>query len=442
MDDRARSVHKRLAISMLAVAVVLSAAAGAAVFVFEHRRIESAIAERATLGVELLRARVRALVQQTGAPWQKVAQKALDDLAAIVPRPTFGRFVFIVIRDRAGKEVAQLTDDTVSGIKDIIKSFDKAGLPVPDAGLQLTKMASVTGLPQFEVAVPVEDKAGKTVASIHGVFVVSQEAVTRFEQEIAGSVGATVFVVLLVAAVLYPVIRRLLGQLGALTIQLLDANLETIQLLGSAIAKRDSDTDAHNYRVTIYAVRLAEAVGTNAAIIRRLIKGAFLHDVGKIGVRDHILLKMGRLTPEEFEEMKKHVRHGLDIVGACQWLKDASEVVGSHHEKYNGSGYYGGLRGDEIPLNARLFAIADVFDALTSERPYKKPLSYSETMGILTQGAGAHFDPELLEVFRRIAPSLYHALTGPDADPRREMQEIIHHYFKSDLAVIMQEAAT
>ncbi len=317
MDDRARSVHKRLAISMLAAAAVLSAAAGASVSVFEHKRIESAITERAGLGAELLRARVRTLVQQTGAPWRNVAQKVLENVADTVPRPTFGHFVFVVIRDRDGKEVARLADDKAPGIKDIIASFEKAGFPVPDRGIQLAKMASATGLPQFEVAVPVEDRAGKPVASIHGVFVVSQEAVTRFEEEIAGSVGATVLVVILVTALLYPVIRRLLGQLSGLTIQLLDANLETIQLLGNAIAKRDSDTDTHNYRVTIYAVRLAEAAGADAATIRRLIKGAFLHDVGKIGVRDQILLKLSRLTPEEFEEMKKHVQYGLEIVGAC-----------------------------------------------------------------------------------------------------------------------------
>jgi len=302
-------------------------------------------------------------------------------------------------------------------------------------------MATVEGPPRFEGALSVEDRAGKPVASIHGVFVVSQEAVTRFEEEIAWSVGAVAFIVLLVTAALYPVIRRLLGQLEGLTIQLLDANLETIQLLGNAIAKRDSDTDAHNYRVTIYAVRLGEAAGADAATIRRLIKGAFLHDVGKIGVRDHILLKMGRLTPEEFEEMKLHVRHGLDIVGACQWLKDTAEVVGCHHEKYDGSGYYGGLRGNEIPLTARLFAVADVFDALTSKRPYKQPLGFDEAMTILSQGAARHFDPALLEVFRRLAPDLHQALNRPDADPRREMQEIIRQYFRSDLAAVMEEAA-
>jgi len=296
-------------------------------------------------------------------------------------------------------------------------------------------------LSMLAAAVVLAAAAGAAAVYIHGVFVASPEAVARFEQEAAWSVGATVLIVILVTAALYPVIRRLLGQLGGLTIQLLDANLETIQLLGNAIAKRDSDTDAHNYRVTIYAVRLAEAVGADAATIRRLIKGAFLHDIGKIGVRDQILLKLSRLTPEEFEEMKKHVQHGLDIIGACRWLEDAAEVVGYHHEKYDGSGYDRGLQGEDIPMNARIFAIADVFDTLTSERPYKKPLGYDETMHTLVQGSGSHFDPELLEVFRRIAPSLYHALTDPGADPHHEMQEIIHHYFKSDLAVIMQEAA-
>jgi HD-GYP domain-containing protein (c-di-GMP phosphodiesterase class II) len=441
MDDRTRSVHKRLVISMLLAAVVLSVVAGAAVAVREYGRIENGINERAVLGGELLRARVRALVQQTGAPWQNVAQQALEDLAILVPRPTFGRFVFVVIHDRDGRRVARLTDDTVSGIKDIVASFEKAGFPVPEAGPRLTKMASVTGLPQFEVAAPVEDRTGRRAASIYGIFVVSPEAVARSREDVAGSVGATVMVVILVTALLYPVIRRLLVQLGGLTVHLLDANLETIQLLGNAIAKRDSDTDAHNYRVTIYAVRLAEAAGEEAATIRRLIKGAFLHDVGKIGVRDKILLKEGRLTTEEFAEMKKHVQHGLDIVAACHWLKDASEVVGCHHEKYDGSGYDHGLRGGDIPMSARLFAIADVFDALTSERPYKKPLGYDETMKILSQGAGAHFDPELLAVFQRIAPGLHRSFTEGGIDPHREMQGITQLYFKSDLSVIMQEAA-
>ena len=121
-------------------------------------------------------------------------------------------------------------------------------------------------------------------------------------------------------------------------------------------------------------------------MIRILIKGAFLHDVGKIGIRDNILLKPGRLDEEEFEEMKRHVNHGLDIISKSAWLNEASAVVGSHHEKYEGNGYPAGLKGEAIPVLARIFAIADVFDALTSHRPYKKPLSYEETIDILMKG--------------------------------------------------------
>src|SRR5690606_25377678 len=106
-----------------------------------------------------------------------------------------------------------------------------------------------------------------------------------------------------------------------------------------------------------------------------LIKGALLHDVGKIGVSDGILLKPGRLTDDEFKEMRRHVEYGYDIVGPVRWLSDACDVVRHHHEKYDGSGYDGKLSNGQIPLAARIFAIADVFDALTSRRPYKEPMT-------------------------------------------------------------------
>lgn len=117
-------------------------------------------------------------------------------------------------------------------------------------------------------------------------------------------------VVLGTAALLYPVIVRLMRRVTGLSTDLLEANLEMLSTLGSAIAKRDADTDAHNYRVTIYSVRLAQAAGLDAPRIQALIKGAFLHDVGKIGIPDHILLKPGKLDDREYAEMKKHVAHG------------------------------------------------------------------------------------------------------------------------------------
>ena len=225
-----------------------------------------------------------------------------------------------------------------------------------------------------------------------------------------------------------------------MAIDLLNSNLETIEVLGSAIAKRDSDTDAHNYRVTVYAVRLAEAVGLEQKKIRGLIKGAFLHDVGKIGVRDSILLKPGRLDRDEYEIMKTHVKHGLDIVKRSAWLNDATDVVGYHHEKFNGEGYFENLAGEKIPIAARIFAIADVFDALTSERPYKKAFSLEQAISILKEGKETHFDPQLLDAFIDIAPDLYKDFSGREDKGLREyMESIRYKYFEEDTEIHLLE---
>jgi len=163
-----------------------------------------------------------------------------------------------------------------------------------------------------------------------------------------------------------------------------------------------------------------------------LIKGAFLHDVGKIGIRDNILLKPASLTEEEFSVMKTHVSQGRVIVNRSAWLKDALEVVGYHHEKINGLGYLS-IKGGEIPVTARVFAIADVFDALTSKRPYKEPFSFEKSMSILEEGRGSHFDPELLDTFKHVAKPLYDRLSGRDEVPRDELKEIIRKYFEEGM---------
>ena len=141
---------------------------------------------------------------------------------------------------------------------------------------------------------------------------------------------------------------------------------------------------------------------------------AFLHDVGKIGIRDNILLKPASLSDTEFEVMRSHVRLGVDIISKSNWLAGAREVVEFHHEKFDGSGYMKGLKGKEIPLNARIFAIVDVFDALTSKRPYKEPFGFEETMDILQRDSGGRFDPELLSTFCGIAYSLYQEISRAD----------------------------
>ncbi len=196
-------------------------------------------------------------------------------------------------------------------------------------------------------------------------------------------------------------------ELEQLASDLKDANAGILEVLGSAIAKRDSDTNAHNYRVTIIAIHLGKTLRLDNVVLQSLVKGSFLHDLGKIAISDTILLKPGKLTDDEFAVMQSHVIHGSDIIRSYQWLEDAYDVVHHHHEKFNGRGYPDQLVGTDIPLTARIFAIADVFDALVSVRPYKTAFSFDEAMLQMSAGRGSHFDPDVFDVFSKIAADLY-----------------------------------
>jgi HD-GYP domain-containing protein (c-di-GMP phosphodiesterase class II) len=260
----------------------------------------------------------------------------------------------------------------------------------------------------------------------------------RLVREPLTTVALVILVVMVISGLFYPVVLRFSDRMAEFSSDLLEANLEMMEVLGSAVAKRDSDTDAHNYRVTIYAVRLAEKEGLGIKAMQGLIKGAFLHDVGKIGIRDEVLLKPGRLDEDEYEVMKTHVDHGLDIVGRAGWLRDALGVVGSHHEKYDGGGYPSRVPGEMIPLPARIFAVADVFDALSSKRPYKAPMPLEKVFEIMREGRGTHFDPAVLDSFLEIAPDLHAQLDGRSAEELRgELQEIIEKYFTAGLRVLL-----
>jgi HD-GYP domain-containing protein (c-di-GMP phosphodiesterase class II) len=266
------------------------------------------------------------------------------------PEPAIGSAG--VLHDQSGGRVLERTDDDFESLRVVKNAVDKATVPalaIDDFSVITTKLEE---MPFVGVALPLSNSANKVVAQVVGVFAISAVAMA----EIRGSIV----------------------RLSSQTERLLDSNLEILQVLGGAIAKRDSDTDAHNFRVSIYSVRLAETISLPRNEIRSLIKGALLHDVGKLAIRDNILLKQDKLTEDEFSIMKSHVEHGLEITARARWLKDADPVVGGHHEKFGGSGYPGGLSGDDIPLAARIFAIADVFDPLTSRRPYKAPMPFVE----------------------------------------------------------------
>jgi HD-GYP domain-containing protein (c-di-GMP phosphodiesterase class II) len=281
---------------------------------------------------------------------------------------------------------------------------------------------------------PVDDSKAAVRGFVRGIFAVSAETVTEMRSAVLHSVMIVVSIVFGVAAVHYPVILRLTRRLADYSTNLLDANLETLAVLGSAISKRDADTDAHNYRVSLYAARLAEKIGLGAADMRGLIKGSFIHDVGKIGIPDGVLHKPGPLNEEEYRVMQTHVAMGVDIVRRAAWLKDSVPVVAAHHEKFGGGGYPQGARAGDIPLVARIFAIADVFDALTSKRPYKNPLGFEEAMQILHQGRGVHFDPGLLDAFAGIAAELYKKYAGSEeGDLRQELVAVVGRYFSAGM---------
>jgi HD-GYP domain-containing protein (c-di-GMP phosphodiesterase class II) len=205
-----------------------------------------------------------------------------------------------------------------------------------------------------------------------------------------------------------------------------------LEVLGNAIAKRDSDTSDHNYRVTTHSIYLGKALGLSKPDLCSLIKGAFLHDIGKIAISDTILLKPGKLTVPEFDVIKTHVTHGSDIIRSYPWLADAADVVFHHHEKYNGNGYPSGLKGEQIPLNARIFAIIDVFDALTSKRPYKEPIPFDTTLQIMAGDVGSHFDPEIFEVFRKGARELHEVISGfTEPELVKILHSLMHDYFET-----------
>ena len=192
------------------------------------------------------------------------------------------------------------------------------------------------------------------------------------------------------------------------TEQLKETKLEIIHCLGRAAEFKDNETGMHVIRMSYYSKIIAESLGVDKHWSDLLYRAAPMHDIGKIGIPDNILLKRGRLNPEEREAMEKHVDYGIKILGGHQsdLLHFAKEIAETHHEKYDGSGYPHGLIGEDIPLVGRIVALADVFDALVSERPYKEAWPVDKTVKYIEGQAGQHFDPKLVDIFIKNLPEI------------------------------------
>jgi HD-GYP domain-containing protein (c-di-GMP phosphodiesterase class II) len=173
----------------------------------------------------------------------------------------------------------------------------------------------------------------------------------------------------------------------------------TLEALAAALDLRDRETEGHSRRVVAYTARLARERGLREAEITEICRGALIHDIGKIGVPDAILLKPGALTPAERRLIEKHPQEGFEMLLGVPYLKDEIQIVLAHQERWDGSGYPFGLRGETIPLGARLFAVADTFDALTSDRPYRQGRPMAEAREIIATEAGVKFDPDVVAAF-------------------------------------------
>jgi len=177
--------------------------------------------------------------------------------------------------------------------------------------------------------------------------------------------------------------------------------MNTISALTEAVDARDHYTKNHSEHVTKYAVGIAKEMNLNEHTIDIIEDAARLHDVGKIGIHDYILMKPGKLTPEEWDEVKLHSLKGEKILEPLTFLDGTIDIIRSHHERHDGEGYPDGLKGDEIPIGARVMAVADSFDAMISERPYRKALSIEEAKEELIRNKGAQFDPQIVDAFLR-----------------------------------------
>ena len=391
---------------------------GTLVYYWENRRVEKMAFERAVVSAKHFDStEMRKLLAAD-------KQASHPDLAKLLENSSF---MGIRVFDLSGKVLVEAWGREATNLRSSVQAHLH---DFPKLGKHHNNWLTNEEEDFVQVVIPLLDLRNMTEAYFEGIYRLDAGTQYARKHQTRNAVLTSFATVILALILLYPVLLGLTRRSLTLSRLLLDSNIELLQSLGSAIAKRDADTDTHNYRVTLYAVRLAEAMKLSRDNIESLIVGAFLHDVGKIGIPDQILLKPGRLTAEEFEIMKRHVVLGGEIIQDSNWLKRARDVVLFHHEKFDGSGYPHGIHGKDIPLGARLFAVVDVFDALMSKRPYKESLSLEAALIILQEGKGKHFDPDVVSTFASVAPALHGEMGQADRSYlQAALKAIINEYF-------------
>ena len=194
----------------------------------------------------------------------------------------------------------------------------------------------------------------------------------------------------------------LFNELQRSNIELTMAYDATLEGWSKALELRDQGTEGHNQRVAAMTLRLAKALDIHPNEMIHIRRGALLHDIGKMGIPDHILLKPGPLTPEEWLIMRQHPEYAFNLLSQISYLKQALDIPYCHHEKWDGTGYPRGLKGEQIPFSARMFALVDVWDALLSDRPYRRAWSEEQVFTFIREQSGRHFDPQVVEIFLKL----------------------------------------
>jgi len=201
----------------------------------------------------------------------------------------------------------------------------------------------------------------------------------------------------------------------------------TLEALGDALDKKDAETEGHSKRVTAFTIAIARAMGLSKEQIAVIARGAFLHDIGKMAVPDAILRKPGKLTPDEILIMQEHCYHGYEILKKIPFLGEAAEIVYAHQERYDGTGYPRGLKGEQIPLGARMFSVADTLDAITSDRPYRPAQSLTAARIEIEKWSGRQFDPDVVKVFLEMDQDIW-------PDLRKEVNAQVQRFAYSTAA--------
>lgn len=414
--------NKRAA-ARIAIASILLAAVASPLAWFVAR--ENAEQNTVSMAMEESRRVLRhyGAMPQSGADADAHARKAADTLAG-------GLFDIAEIYDRDGNILAATL--TEEGMTVEVLLHEHRPPTYTTASHESTVLKDKRWI--LRVFVPLRDATSSDPSQVNGYFegvrIIPDWQRKQMMQRALSTALMVSLASLLCGLVIYPVVVHLSADNERKTHEILDSHLSLLETLGRTIAQRDSNTGAHNYRVAWIAVRIGENLGLKGKIMQSLIAGSFLHDIGKVSIPDIILRKPGKLDAAETEVMHTHVEHGQEILDGIEWLDEASDVVTGHHEKWDGSGYPYRIAGESIPLSARIFTVADVFDALCSQRPYKEPMNYEAAMALMEKETGSHFDPEVMAAFRPIAREIFNRITKcTDEDARYMLEERIRLYF-------------